>query len=428
MHDAKFRLGSALTVFVLCASMACNGGDSASGDGGPPATEAGGSGGGASGDDGADGLDASADGGSDASTDEAAAGDVATDVSADVPSADDVVDAGASDTFVAIVGDDDDSPLPAPWIEVWRDDFRGPAGSAPDPAKWNVDVNAHPPNRELEYYTDRRDNTFLDGYGHLVIQALHENYMGSTQPYTSGRMSTAQLFAQAYGRFEARIKLPAGQGLWPAFWLLGANIADVGWPACGEIDIMEEAGSQPASTLGSVHGTNLDRSGRYTLPGAKLSAAFHVYALEWTPDSVTWFVDNTAYQTYTRAQLMVQGMSWGLDHPFFIILNLAVGGSFDGTPGAATIFPAQLFVDRVTVGRMPGPDDDAGSADANVSDAASSDATSSDEASISSDANASFDVSSSNDANVPDDASASDDTNASPNDGGADSTSDTAGE
>jgi beta-glucanase (GH16 family) len=264
------------------------------------------------------------------------------------------------DAYVAIMGDDDDGTLPAPWVEVWRDDFRGPAWSAPNPAYWNIEVNPRPDNSELQYYTGRRENTYLDGYGHLVIQALYESYMGSKQPYTSGRLNTAGHFEQAYGRFEARMKIPAGTGLWPAFWLLGANIKEVSWPACGEIDIMENAGSHPQTTIGSIHGTNLNKTGSYDLPGAKLSDAFHLYVLEWTPDRVTWLVDGTAYQTFTKDQITSAGMSWGLDHPFYILLNLAVGGTFDGPPGLGTRFPARVFVDRVTVGRMPGPDDDAG--------------------------------------------------------------------
>jgi beta-glucanase (GH16 family) len=284
--------------------------------------------------------------------------------------ANDASDANASvDAYTAIMGDDDEGTVPAPWIEVWRDDFRGPAWSPPDPAKWNVEVTPRPANMELEYYTDRRENTYLDGYGHLVIQAFYESYMGSKQPYTSGRLNTMGHFEQAYGRFEARIKFPAGQGLWPAFWMLGANFKEVSWPACGEIDIMEIAGSQPSITIGSLHGTNLNRTGSYQLRGAKLSDAFHLYAIEWTPDAVKWFVDGTAYQTFTREQITAAGMSWGLDHPFFILLNLAVGGIFDGPPGRGTKFPTQMFVDRVTVGRMPGPGEDAGTSDAGPADA-----------------------------------------------------------
>jgi beta-glucanase (GH16 family) len=153
---------------------------------------------------------------------------------------------------------------------------------------------------------------------------------------------------------------------------------------------MEIAGSQPSINIASLHGTNLNRTGSYQLRGARLSDAFHVYAIEWTPDSIRWLVDETAYQTFTREQIAAAGMTWGLDHPFFILLNLAVGGIFDGPPGRGTKFPTQMFVDRVTVGRMPGPDDagpgeagsgeeaglDAGSEQRASADAPSADATS----------------------------------------------------
>jgi beta-glucanase (GH16 family) len=262
-----------------------------------------------------------------------------------------------NDVRVSIPGDDDDSPMSAPWIEVWRDDFRGPLGSSPDTSKWNFELTPHPANGELQYYTARRDNSYLDGSGHLVIQALFERYMGSSQPYTSARLNTHDHFDQMYGRFEARIKVPAGTGLWPAFWMLGSNIGDVGWPACGEFDIMEMAGSNPSINHASVHGTSAEKTGTYALPSGKLSDAFHLYALEWTPDHLTWFIDDVAYQTFTKAQLVPMGMSWGLDHPFYVLLNLAVGGSFDGPPGRGTTFPVQLFVDRVSIGRMPDADD-----------------------------------------------------------------------
>jgi beta-glucanase (GH16 family) len=286
-----------------------------------------------------------------------------------------------NDVRVSIPGDDDDSPMPAPWIEVWRDDFRGPLGAAPDSAKWNLEVTPHPSNGELEYYTARRDNSYLDGSGHLVIQALAESYMGSKQPYTSARLNTHQLFDQAYGRFEARIKIGAGTGLWPAFWLLGSNIAQVGWPACGEFDIMEVAGSNPSVNHASVHGTVAEKTGTYSLPTGKLSDGFHLYALEWTPDSLRWFIDDVAYQTFTKDQLVPMGTNWGLDHPFYILLNLAVGGSFDGPPGRATKFPSQLFVDRVSVGKMPDAADaglDATEPDAIGSDAIGADSSAAD--------------------------------------------------
>jgi hypothetical protein len=265
-----------------------------------------------------------------------------------------VNDSGSNgDRFVSIPGDDDHSPLPAPCIEVWRDDFEGPADSAPNPNNWTLEVTARPPNMELEYYTNRRDNSYLDGAGHLVIQALVENFMGSTKPYTSARLNTATHFTQAYGCFAARIRIPAGQGLWPAFWMLGDNIGQVGWPACGEIDILEVKGSQPAVTIGSLHAMAYDTTGRYTLAASTFADAFHVHAVEWSPDSVKWLVDGAVYQTVARGA----AASWAFDHPFYVLLNLAVGGNWDGTPGPATNFPAQMFVDWVAVGRLPGIDD-----------------------------------------------------------------------
>ena len=263
-----------------------------------------------------------------------------------------VNDSGSKgDGFVSVAGDDDHSPLPAPCIEVWRDDFEGPADSSPNPNNWTFELTARPPNMELEQYTNRRVNSYLDGEGHLVIQALLETLAGSRQPYTSARLNTATHFTQAYGCFAARIKIPAGQGLWPAFWMLGANIAQVGWPACGEIDILEVKGSQPAITIGSLHATAYDTTGTYTLAGSTFADAFHVHAVEWSPDSVRWLVDGRVYQIVARG-----ATAWAFDHPFYVLLNLAVGGTWDGNPGPATMFPARMFVDWVAVGRLPAAD------------------------------------------------------------------------
>jgi beta-glucanase (GH16 family) len=252
---------------------------------------------------------------------------------------------------------DDLGALPAPWIEMWRDDFEGARGTAPDPTKWTPEVTPRPANNELEYYTDRRDNSFLDGRGHLVIQAIHENYLGSSQPYTSGRLNTSRLFETTYGRFEARIRLPLGTGLWPAFWLLGANFPTVGWPACGEIDVLEEAGSHPTVAHGTAIGSNaMYATSTYTVPRGNLVDEFHLFALEWGPDTLKWFVDDMMYESHTKDELVRAGVPWTFDHPFYMILNLAVGGTYDGPPAAGTVFPAQMFVDRVVVGRMPGLD------------------------------------------------------------------------
>jgi beta-glucanase (GH16 family) len=233
---------------------------------------------------------------------------------------------------------------------VWQEEFDGPAGQSPDPGRWNFDIGTDWGNQQLEYDTSRPENVSLDGAGNLAIVARAEPWQGSA--YTSGRIHTRGHFERAGGRFEARMKLPRGQGLWPAFWLLGSNFEAVGWPACGEIDILEYRGQEPNRVHGSLHGPGysggsaLTRS--YTVPGATLDADFHVYAVEWTPNEITWFVDDHRYASVTSRN--VPGR-WVFDHPFFVILNLAVGGGFVGPPDAATTFPQQVLVDYVRVYR-----------------------------------------------------------------------------
>lgn len=149
------------------------------------------------------------------------------------------------------------------------------------------------------------------------------------------------------------MKLPTGRGLWPAFWLLGDNIATVPWPGCGEIDVMEYRGQEPSVIHGSLHGPGYSggnaRTRSYTLPGgARFDAGFHVFAVEWSPNQVRYLVDNVPYQVFTPASLP-SGTSWVFDHPFFILVNLAVGGNFVGSPDAATVFPQTLLVDYVRV-------------------------------------------------------------------------------
>src|SRR5438552_14367198 len=142
------------------------------------------------------------------------------------------------------------SALDRPWRMVWHDEFAGPANEPPDRAKWTYDLGATGwGNAELENYTNSTNNAALDGEGHLVIQAIAAN-----GGYTSARLKTEGIAAFTYGRIEARIKLPFGQGIWPAFWMLGSDIGTVGWPRCGEIDIMENIGKEPAMVHGTVHG------------------------------------------------------------------------------------------------------------------------------------------------------------------------------
>jgi beta-glucanase (GH16 family) len=247
------------------------------------------------------------------------------------------------------------------WTLVWSDDFIGGSGAPPDPTRWTYDVGGGGwGNGELETYTNSTANSYQDGAGHLVIQALNNG------GYTSARLKTQGLFDQAYGRVEASIQLPAGtaqgSGLWPAFWMLGSNINTVSWPACGEIDIMENIGQYDTATqnLGHVHGPvqpgGADYYGgegvgtTYNLPaGQAINTAFHLYAVEWNPTSVTYYVDGTAYQTITAASLPAGGQ-WVFNHPFFIILNLAIGGAVGGPVGAS--FPQQMLVDYVRVYKL----------------------------------------------------------------------------
>ncbi len=249
---------------------------------------------------------------------------------------------------------DDDTTAPGEVSLIWSDEFEGPAGTPPDPDRWVFDIGTDWGNDQLEYDTDRPENVSLDGQGNLAITAREEDYEG--QPYTSGRIKTEGRFSHAYGRFEARIKLPVGQGLWPAFWLLGNDFSRVGWPQCGEIDVMEYRGQEPNVIHGSLHGPGYSAgnavTGRFTLPGAGFDQDFHVFAIEWQPDQITWLVNDVVYQRRTPADLP-QGTRWVFDHPFFIILNVAVGGTFVGDPAPDTQFPQTMLVDWVRVYGTP---------------------------------------------------------------------------
>jgi len=241
------------------------------------------------------------------------------------------------------------------WTLVWSDEFNGADGSAPDPTKWTYDLGGNGwGNQELESYTSRPQNVQVQN-GNLVITAVQETYSGTdgiTRNYTSARLKTQGLFSQQYGKFEARIKLPYGQGIWPAFWLLGSNISSVGWPACGEIDIMENIGSKPSTIFGSLHGPQgsgeASLSAAYPLPsGQKFSDDYHVFTVEWEPNEARFYVDGTLYESQTSADMPAG--SWVFDHPFFIILNVAVGGNWPGSPDQTTVFPQQMLVDYVHV-------------------------------------------------------------------------------
>jgi beta-glucanase (GH16 family) len=242
---------------------------------------------------------------------------------------------------------------------IWSDEFNGPDGAMPDPAKWAVVSNGSGyGNNELEYYTDRPSNLHEEN-GKLVITARKEAYAGHdgiARDYTSGRIQSQGRFELKYGRIEARIKLPKGQGIWPAFWLLGTDFDQIGWPACGEIDIMENVGFEPSRVHGSLHGPGYSGghplTGAYTLPNKdRFSDGFHVFAIEWEPQTVRFYVDDVLYETQT-ADHLPPGTHWAFDHPFFVVLNVAVGGYWPGNPDATTPFPATMQVDYVRVYRL----------------------------------------------------------------------------
>lgn len=242
-----------------------------------------------------------------------------------------------------------ESEVEAKYGLIWQDEFEGPAGQLPNPEKWQFDVGTDWGNAQLEYDTDRAENVSLDGEGHLAITAREEEYAG--QSYTAGRIKTKDLFERTHGRFEARIKLPIGQGIWPAFWLLGSDIEQVGWPQCGEIDIMENIGSEPSVIHGTVHGPGYAGasgiSKLFRLPDAQRFADdFHEFAVEWEPEEIRWFVDGEEYYNLPARRVLGE---WVYDHPFFIILNVAVGGQWPGYPDETTIFPQQMLVDYVRI-------------------------------------------------------------------------------
>ncbi|MGW2831722.1 family 16 glycosylhydrolase [Streptomyces sp. NPDC001286] len=242
--------------------------------------------------------------------------------------------------------------------QTWSEDFNGAAGSAPDSSKWTLETGGGGNgNHELQYYTNSTENAALDGNGDLVITARKNTDPGlqcwyGTCRYTSARLNTAKTFTQKYGHFESRIKVPRGQGVWPAFWMLGDDLGSAGWPNSGEIDIMENVGNEPGTVHGTIHGPGYSGSGgigaAYTLPNGKSFADdFHVFAVDWSPTAITWSVDGQAYETRTPAD--VGGNKWVYDHPFFIILNFAVGGDWPGSPDANTSFPQTMTVDYVHV-------------------------------------------------------------------------------
>jgi beta-glucanase (GH16 family) len=244
------------------------------------------------------------------------------------------------------------------WLLTWSDEFNAADGSPIDSQKWTQVTGGNGwGNNELEYYTTSTRNTRQE-HGSLVIEAIREPYTGSDgvkRDYTSARLNTAGKFSQAYGRFEARIKMPRGKGIWPAFWLLGDDIGTVHWPNCGEIDIVENLGSEPSIAHGTVHGPGYSGEhgigSPFTLPDSKrFSDDFHVFAIEWQPREIRFYVDQNLYATRRPSDLPA-GTRWVYDHPFYILLNLAVGGYWPGNPDSTSEFPQRMLVDYVRVYR-----------------------------------------------------------------------------
>ena len=248
------------------------------------------------------------------------------------------------------------------WELIWSDEFDN---ETLDLNKWTPEIGNGAEkgipgwgNGELQYYTDSPNNVFIEN-GMLIIRAQKEqkdftvNGQSYTTDFTSARLVTENKFSVTYGKIEARMKVPSGQGFWPAFWMLGQNIGEVGWPACGEIDILEYIGSRPTEVNGTVHGPISAGPGihhKFDME-TDLSEDFHTYSIEWDEDEVEFYVDDILYHIVTKeeVELEVGPEDWVYDHDFFLILNLAVGGTWPGAPNLETIFPSQLEVDYIRV-------------------------------------------------------------------------------
>ena len=231
---------------------------------------------------------------------------------------------------------------------VMSDEFN--VDGAPNPALWSYNLGTGSNgwgNNELQYYTDRPQNIKIED-GMLKITAIKESFLGSA--YTSARILSKGKYEKKYGRMEARIKLPIGKGLWPAFWMLGANSDTEIWPQCGEIDIMEYLGSSPTKVLGTVHGPGYSGgqsiSKEYILTNDRFDNDFHVFGIEWDENYINFYVDDVLYNQITPEDVPGE---WVFNQPFYFILNMAVGGNLPGSPNSETRFPQTMMVDYVRV-------------------------------------------------------------------------------
>lgn len=234
---------------------------------------------------------------------------------------------------------------PEGYTLLWSDEFDG---KEIDLKNWTYDLGAGGwGNGEAEYYTNRPENARIEN-GMLVIEALQEKYEGSY--YTSARLKTQGLQTFQYGRIEARVKVPTGKGLWPAFWMLGANFPTAGWPDCGEIDIMEYIGKEPDLIMGTAHGPGYSGAlgiTKWNRQTFNIADDFHTFAIDWQEGRIDWYFDGQLYHSVTRED--VGQRQWVFDQPFFVILNLAVGGQLPGPIGLDVTFPKQYLVDYVRV-------------------------------------------------------------------------------
>ncbi len=237
------------------------------------------------------------------------------------------------------------------WCMVWNDEFDTPQI---DRSKWTFDIGTGKPlsgwgNYELQYYTAREKNARIEN-GRLIITALKEDYGG--KPYTAAKLKTLGLAAWTYGRFEIRARIPGTQGLWPAIWMMPTTARYGNWPRSGEIDIMEHLGQYPDLVHGNIH---LGRAwnekdshlGTYRLEEGTFNEQFFTYGLEWEEDEIRWYIDDIHYHTARPSD--VPDYNWPFDDKFFLILNVAVGGSWPGSPDESSVFPALMEVEFVRV-------------------------------------------------------------------------------
>ena len=254
----------------------------------------------------------------------------------------------ATETPTAVPPTSTPIAVPDGWTLVWNDEFDGDTINA---SNWTYDLGGGGwGNGEAQIYTDLPENARVEN-GLLIIEARKETNENGGANFTSARLKTQGLQTFQYGYIEARIKVPAGKGLWPAFWMLGSNFPQVGWPDSGEIDIMEYVGRETDFIIGTMHGPGYAGAvglSKWNRQEFNIADDFHTYAVEWDANQISWYFDGEKYSTYTREDVGPT-REWVFDQPFFLILNLAIGGTLGGLVVPETPFPAQYQVDYVRV-------------------------------------------------------------------------------